>query len=174
MPHRFKDIEHLLRLAAVFAIGLLLFAVARAELVPDDFGKYGHYRAGAVDAVRARPIMHAGQAACAECHSDTVDTRATGLHTVVACESCHGPHAKHAADPDVKAHKPDDKQTCVRCHAANTGKPKWFRTVSIAEHAGTDSCISCHKPHTPCESLDGDAICESGASKAPVTERRLP
>jgi hypothetical protein len=172
MPQRFKDVEHLLRLAAVFGIALLLFVVVRAQLVPEDFGKYGHYRPAAVDAVAARPIVHAGQAVCAECHTDTVELRTKGLHRLVSCESCHGPGAKHAVDPEVKAQKPTDKQTCVRCHAANTGKPKWFRTVNVADHAGGESCISCHKPHTPCESVAGDVICESGPSLAPVQEGR--
>lgn len=171
MPQRFKDVEHLLRLAAVFVFGSLLFVVVRAQLVPDDFGKYGHYRPASVDAAAARPLVHAGQAACVECHTDTADVRATGLHRVVACESCHGPQAKHAADPEVKSHKPDDRETCVRCHAANTGKPKWFRTVNVADHAGGESCISCHKPHRPCESVAGDAICESGPSRAPEEPR---
>ena len=172
MSPRFKDVEHLLRLAAVFAIGLLLFVGLRAALVPEDFGKYGHYRPAAVDAASARPVVHAGQAACLECHTDVGDVRSKGLHRVVSCESCHGPHAKHVADPEVKAHKPDDRETCVRCHAANTGKPKWFRTVTIADHAAGESCISCHKPHRPCESRAGDAICESGASEAPTAQVR--
>ena len=174
MSQRFKDYEHLLRLAAVFAFGLLLFVVVRAQLVPDGFGRDGHYRPAAVDDVRARQIVHAGQAACAECHGDIVESRAKGLHQTVACESCHGPHAKHAEDPEIKAQKPDDKQTCVRCHAANTGKPRWFRTVNVAEHAGEERCISCHTPHTPCQSPEGEAACESGPSRLPGQEGRLP
>jgi predicted membrane protein len=35
---RFKDVEHRLRLAAVFAAGLLVSGIARAELVPTGFG----------------------------------------------------------------------------------------------------------------------------------------
>ena len=172
MSPRFKDVEHLLRLAAVFATALVLFVVVRARLVPADFGTYGHYRPAAVDAVRARPVVHAGQEACVECHTDVEEVRSKGLHHAVACESCHGPHAKHAADPEVKAHKPDDRETCVRCHAANTGKPNWFRTVVVDEHADGEGCISCHTPHRPCESRDGDAICESGPSNAPAAEVR--
>ena len=95
---RFKDAEHLLRLAAFFLAAVLVFAVARAEFVPASFGKFGHYRANAIDDIRARPIAHAGQAACAECHSDVVELRAQARHKAIACESCHGPLAKHAAD----------------------------------------------------------------------------
>jgi hypothetical protein len=44
---RFRDAEHLARLAGLFLAGAALFVVLRAALVPDDFGVYGHYRAGA-------------------------------------------------------------------------------------------------------------------------------
>jgi len=147
---RFKDVEHLLRLAVFFLAGLLVFAIARAELVPESFGKLGHYRANAIDDVRARPIAHAGQAACAQCHSDVVDLRAQARHKGIACESCHGPLATHAADPGQMTPKlPDARPLCVHCHAANTGKTKRYPIVDIKEHAGDESCISCHKPHNP-------------------------
>lgn len=76
MKFSFKDANHLIRLAAIFAIGTLLFVVVRAQMVPDDFGRYGHYRAGAIDDERARTPVHAGQAACAGCHPDVVELRA--------------------------------------------------------------------------------------------------
>src|SRR3954463_11376588 len=96
---RFKDVEHLLRLAALFAGGLLVFGVARAEFVPKGFGTLGHYRASAIDDVRKKPIEHAGQAACAQCHGDIVDLRAKARQKSISCESCHGPLARHAEDP---------------------------------------------------------------------------
>ena len=66
----FKDFEHLIRLAALFASGLLFFVVVRAEFVPDDFGKYGHYRPGAIAEAAARPMAYAGRTRCTECHED--------------------------------------------------------------------------------------------------------
>jgi predicted CXXCH cytochrome family protein len=147
---QFKDAEHLLRLAAIFIAGLLVFVVVRAALVPDDFGVYGHYRAGAVDDNRARPLVHAGQAACADCHGDVVTTRAAAGHVRVACEGCHGPLARHAAAPDeAKPVRPDGRELCARCHAANTGKPAWYRTVAVKDHAGEERCVACHTPHDP-------------------------
>src|SRR4051812_41265282 len=146
----FKDAEHLLRLASLFLAGVLVFTIARAELVPASFGTLGHYRANAIDDVRARPIAHAGQAACAECHTDVVETRALARHKAIACESCHGPLAAHAADPGQMTPKlPEARRLCVHCHAANTGKSRRYPTVDIKEHAGDESCISCHKPHNP-------------------------
>ena len=147
---RFKDAEHLLRLAALFVIGLLVFGVARAELVPAGFGKYGHYRAGAIDDIRAKPISYAGQSACVDCHSDIAQLRAQARHKNISCESCHGPLAKHADAPDALVPKlPDARPLCIHCHAANTGKPKQYPTVNIKDHAGDESCLTCHKPHDP-------------------------
>jgi uncharacterized CHY-type Zn-finger protein len=147
---RFKDVEHLVRLAGLFVAGLLVFTVARAELVPADFGKLGHYRAGAIDDIRAKAPEYAGQKACAECHVDVVELRAAARHTAIACESCHGPLAKHAADPGQLTPKlPEARPLCIHCHAANTGKPKRYPTVDVKEHAGDESCITCHKPHNP-------------------------
>jgi predicted CXXCH cytochrome family protein len=147
---KFKDVEHLFRLAAIFGIGILTFAVARAQLVPEDFGRLGHYRANAVDEMRAKPIVHAGQKACAECHTDVVDTRAPSRHKALSCESCHGPLARHAAgDEAFTFQKPDVQPLCVRCHAAKTGKPERYPRVDIADHAGDETCVSCHQPHDP-------------------------
>ena len=147
---RFKDVEHLLRLGALFVLGLLVFGIARAELVPATFGTLGHYRAKAIDDVRAKPIEHAGQAACADCHSDIVDLRAQARHKAIACESCHGPLAKHADAPgQLVPRLPVARPLCVHCHAANTGKSKRYPTVDIKDHAGDENCITCHKPHNP-------------------------
>ena len=149
MKHSFKDVEHLVRLAAIFAFAGLMFVVARAALVPDDFGKYGHYRAGAVDEMRMRPIKYAGQAACADCHADVLEARAPAKHVKLSCETCHGPLAAHVDDQEPKVAKVDVQPLCIRCHAGNTGKPKQFPTVVLADHSPDEPCANCHKPHNP-------------------------
>ena len=147
---RFRDVEHLLRLAAIFAFGMVTFAVVRAQLVPEDFGRLGHYRASAVDEIRARPIVHAGQKACAECHTDVVEVRLPSRHKALSCEVCHGPLAKHAAGDDTFTFaKPDAQPLCIRCHATKTGKPERYPRVDVKDHAGDEPCVSCHKPHDP-------------------------
>lgn len=147
---KFRDVEHLFRLAAIFVFAALLFVVAKAQMTPKDFGRDGHYRPAAVDNVRARPIAYAGQKACADCHVDIVQTRALARHKAIACESCHGPLARHADGTDeTKPVRPDGKTLCARCHAAKTGKPKRYPTVDIKEHAGDENCLTCHKPHDP-------------------------
>lgn len=147
---RFKDVEHLVRLGLLFAAALLVFGVARAALVPAGFGTLGHYRASAIDDVRATPIVYAGQAACADCHADVVDLRGKARHKAIACESCHGPLAAHAAGTDErKPTRPIATPLCIHCHAANTGKSRRYPIVDIKDHAGAAECLSCHKPHDP-------------------------
>jgi hypothetical protein len=149
MKNGFRDFEHLLRMAGLFALGLLVFGIARAELVPKDFGKYGHYRAGAIDDVAASPLSYAGRARCTECHEDVVTAAQPAKHKVIACETCHGALLKHADDPEVETRKLDGQALCLRCHAANTGKPTHQPTVVAKEHSDEDKCTACHKPHDP-------------------------
>jgi len=144
------DRAHLYRVAALFAAGLLLFFVARTFFIPKDFGVYGHYRAGALDDARARPIAYAGQAACVECHSDVGDLRKTSSHAHVSCETCHGPLAKHASGDDpAKPVRPDGRTTCTRCHLESRSKPATFPQIVLQEHADEGPCIACHTPHAP-------------------------
>jgi len=141
---------HLVRMAALFGVGITGFFVLQALFVPKDFGVYGHYRAGALDDNRARPMAFAGRAACVECHSDVPDAAKGGRHEAIRCEACHGPLAGHAADPtEKKAVRPDPRVLCARCHAANVARPARFPQVDIAEHAGQEACTTCHTAHNP-------------------------
>ncbi len=145
-----KESEHLLRLVAVFAVGLVLFLVIRQAIVPKGFGEFGHYRGPALDDIAARPISFAGHATCEACHDDQAKTKAAGKHAGLSCETCHGPAAAHTEDPTEHAvMKPDPKVLCVRCHEADPARPKSFPQVVSKDHAGDTSCIECHKPHSP-------------------------
>jgi uncharacterized CHY-type Zn-finger protein len=146
----FKDAEHLLRLAAVFVVGLIAFLVLRASLVPRSFGQYGHYRGNAIGEIAARPVSYAGHQVCEGCHVEVLDVKSKGVHKGVACESCHGPLAKHADDPaSIQPAKLDTARLCVRCHEENLAKPKNFPQIASKEHSGGASCDSCHRPHSP-------------------------
>jgi hypothetical protein len=157
-PHRrkaqkdnvFKDIEHLVRLAAVMLIALVAFVVLRAAVVPRSFGQYGHYRGAAIAEIAARPIAFAGHDTCEACHTDVVDQKKQGKHLVVPCEACHGAQAHHADDPaSVTPPKLDTAVLCARCHEANSAKPKAFPQVATADHSGGLACDICHQPHRP-------------------------
>ena len=144
-----KDIEHLLKLAVIFGVGALIFAAGRAALVPKDFGELGHYRTGAIADARVRPAVYAGQATCKECHEDVFDTRAPSRHAALSCEACHGPLAKHVTSGgEQEPPKVAADALCLKCHAANTGKPAKYPTIDVKEHSD-DPCVSCHKPHDP-------------------------
>jgi hypothetical protein len=147
---RFRDQEHLLRLAALAVTALLLFVVLRSLLVPRDFGVYGHYRAGALEDQRATPLVFAGQDDCLSCHDDA---RRGGKHATVHCEACHGALAVHAHAEDPTASKPvrPTAATCLVCHLANVGKPKAFPQISTKDHAEAGSCLECHRAHRPAE-----------------------
>lgn len=147
--NRFKDSEHLLRVAGVFLAGVVLFLCLRAWFIPKSFGQYGHYRADSITEIAALPIRHAGHEVCESCHADVLEVKHTGKHANVNCEACHGPLAKHAEDPSIKPVLPDTAVLCARCHEANTAKPKWFPQVVTAEHAQGLPCNTCHQPHKP-------------------------
>ncbi len=150
MRRHLKEAAHLIPLVFVLCAGLLVFLLLRQVLVPKTFGRYGHYRATALDDIRARPISFAGQTACAMCHDEVVAVRAKGSHHGVSCEACHGPLAKHADDPStLKPKQLAGTGLCQTCHRADPAKPKQFPQVSPEEHSGGAECISCHQPHSP-------------------------
>jgi uncharacterized CHY-type Zn-finger protein len=147
---KFKDAQHLLRLAAVFIAGILIFIAVRAYFVPHSFGQYGHYRGDALAEIAARQPVYAGHKACEDCHSDVVTVKTAGKHASVNCEACHGPLAKHAADPTENIPKlPDTKVLCAQCHRALTARPATFPQVNVKDHAGDEPCKTCHQPHSP-------------------------
>jgi hypothetical protein len=147
-----RDAGHLIRPALVLLAALGLFLVVRAAVIPKDFGKYGHYRPGALALVRSRPIAYAGQDTCVLCHDDQAKVRASGRHAHVACEACHGPQAAHAHADDPSSQKPalpDVANLCRRCHEKDAAKPQGFPQVVTAEHSGGMLSNHCHQPHNP-------------------------
>ena len=147
---RLKDTEHLLRVALIFAIGCIAFLAVRAAIVPKSFGQYGHFRGAAIDEIAAKPIAFAGREACEACHQDEANLKKTGKHRNVGCEACHGPLARHADDPAALVPvKPDTAVLCVRCHEANSAKPKTFPQIVSQDHNSGVPCGACHQPHKP-------------------------
>lgn len=150
MRNSWKDAEHLIRVVLLFIAGAVVFFIVRHFVVPSGFGQYGHYRPQALGEIAARPISFAGREACAMCHQDVIDVKKLGKHAGVGCEACHGPLAAHVDDPgSVVPKRPDTAVLCVRCHEANTAKPKSFPQVNSKEHAGGVACGTCHQPHSP-------------------------
>ena len=150
MPRVPKDAEHLLRLALLFAAGIVVFLAVRAFLLPEGFGELGHFRTGAIAANQQKELRFAGRAACDECHSEVVTKLAASKHLAIGCESCHGPAAAHVADPDAtQPAKIDAVDLCSRCHAANPSRPKAHPQVEVAAHSEGEVCTECHAAHDP-------------------------
>jgi hypothetical protein len=148
MGNRFRHAQHIVRVAGLFAFGLLAFLVLRAVLIPKDFGVLGFYRAGALPEIAARPIVYAGRTACLDCHGDIVPPKS--VHQPLGCEGCHGPLAAHAGGNfDVKPKTLNPRTLCLTCHAKVTGKPATFPQIVPADHAGDGPCTACHTPHNP-------------------------
>ena len=167
MRELFKDKEHLVRVAALAAAGVLVFLLAKALLVPADFGVYGHFRAGALDDNRNHPLVYAGRQACADCHEDIVKARQGSKHAAIGCETCHGPLAKHAADPSAFTPElPNKRDLCLGCHRENVARPALIRQVNPNDHGDSGPCTACHKAHHPEieEPAAAGPVPEAGAS----------
>ena len=150
MPRETRHYAHLIRVAALFAFGLLAFLVLRHIFVPPDFGVYGFYRAGALDDARARPVSYAGRETCAVCHGDVIESQKDSRHAQLGCEGCHGPLAKHAGGEfDPKPKTLDPRGLCLTCHVKMAGKYASFPQIDPVEHAGDADCTVCHQPHHP-------------------------
>ncbi len=151
-----RDFRHLMRLMGVFAGVLAVFLGVRALAIPATFGRIGHYRAAAVDDVKAMPVRYAGRSAadaCAGCHEEIAGQKAAGRHRGLWCETCHGPAGEHVDNPgEVKPARPartDSRVFCLRCHEDNHSRPKGHPVVTPAAHHPKAACVPCHAPHSP-------------------------
>ena len=145
--------EHLVRLAGVVAVFLVAFLLVRRAVIPQDFGKLGHYRPAALDDNRSKAMVFAGQTECVLCHETEDKDRKSNSHAKVSCEACHGPSAAHANANDQSQQKPaklDIVALCAGCHAKDVAKPAALPQVVVAQHnADAGACINCHHPHKP-------------------------
>jgi hypothetical protein len=145
-----KEAAHLIRLAVILIAGVGVFAIARQSIVPAGFGQYGHYRAGALGEIRAKPLTYAGRAACVLCHEDVSNVLKTSRHASIGCEACHGPQFRHSEDSAAqKPELPDTRALCAGCHEKIAARPDFVPQVVTVEHAGTEACKTCHQPHSP-------------------------
>lgn len=152
--HRVRDFwrgipEQGKRLTILAVIFLVLFFPVRSYFTPSGFGKYGHYRAAALEANADLPLYYAGHVVCDDCHDEIVELKSNGYHVNVACEVCHGPAAAHVDDPDVELAAPRERGYCPLCHGYLSSRPTGFPQIVPAAHNPLKACISCHNPHDP-------------------------
>lgn len=146
----FQDARHLISLVVALVGAVGAFVLVRAAVVPAGWGQYGHYRGGAIEDNRTRPVAFAGQAECVLCHDGQAEERKTGKHAKINCEACHGPQAKHvASEGKEKPAKLEVKALCLNCHEKDSAKPVGFPQVAPVDHYPGTPCNDCHKPHQP-------------------------
>lgn len=142
--------KQIIPLAIIFVALIAALVAARIMLVPESFGKYGHYRANAVDEIAAQEMVFAGAKACYECHDDIYDLKAQSRHKHVACEVCHGPAMDHTEAPDeVTPDIPTGRDGCTLCHGYNLSRPSGFPQIVSERHNPGRACMSCHEAHNP-------------------------
>ena len=138
-------------LIPLFALFILVFLIARHFLIPESFGKYGHYRADSIEENAALAIQYAGKSTCVDCHFEEGEKLASDFHAGLSCEVCHGPNAKHADDYEVKEFlvKDGSRDFCGRCHQINAArKMENVMQIDISEHHNEkENCTECHNPH---------------------------
>ncbi len=142
--------QQLIPVAILIIMAIATLLIARMLLLPKTFGKYGHYRAEAVDDVAALEIAFAGYQACYDCHDDVYETKQKSNHQGVSCEACHGPAAQHIEAPDEYIpDAPRERGLCILCHGYNRSRPTGFPQIIPELHNPGQACMSCHEPHNP-------------------------
>jgi len=142
--------QQLIPLAILLFVGVAALVIARQLLVPETFGTYGHYRAGAVDEIMALEVVYAGSDACIDCHDDMYALKQESNHRGLSCEVCHGPAVKHVEAPDEYSPiVPRTRDHCALCHGYNPSRPTGFPQIIEKLHNPGQPCMSCHSPHNP-------------------------
>jgi hypothetical protein len=138
------------RLAILFAVAAVVLLIVRQRFVPASFGEEGHYRADVIPLIASQPIVFAGLQACADCHPDVVEVKATSYHRGLTCEGCHGAAADHVDDPtEVFPLVPTERGACLRCHSYLPSRPTGFPQIIESTHNPMEPCAGCHDPHEP-------------------------
>src|SRR5581483_2358465 len=137
----------------LLAVGIIsCYFTARFFLTPASFGQYGWYRADALAEIASRERSYAGRNECDQCHSDETKKLLKDGHKTLSCEGCHGAGQAHADNPDVKL-EVLSYSICLRCHEANSSRPKWHKQIVSKNHyTGAGKCTECHLPHVPADS----------------------
>ncbi len=145
----------------VLAVVMAMFAVALPSLLAQAPSQ-SQPQAGA-----ALPAGYVGSDVCAGCHEEIVKNFQKNPHAEIgavrkkwegmACESCHGPGAKHAESTDPKDIINPEKVKpakasgiCLECHKTADMMSGW---VSSKHSLNQVTCANCHKIHQGRERL---------------------
>ena len=160
--YKSSSTTHVVRIILTLAVVGVSLAVLRPFLLPDDFGKYGHYRPGALEDESNQVVRHMSSESCFDCHPLIRKLHVEGAHESVACEMCHGAFATHVENDAVIAEMPvtrgeEIKPLCIRCHnkIIQARPPDSIGMVAMPEHLEERNvrthhvCDQCHHVHAP-------------------------
>jgi hypothetical protein len=143
-----------LGLAGIAVVALLVVAVVGlVVVVPWVYAEYGYHPAESAQSWAALTPQYADSSLCQRCHAAQYAPWQAADHAVVACETCHGPLAEHAATAPVEAapgtiaiEKPP-AGLCALCHEQGPGRPLGFPVVDLTSHYAGAPCLGCHDSH---------------------------
>jgi len=149
--------EHIIRLLIVIVVVVVILFLVRWFLIPQSFGRHGHYRGDSVKEQMDLPLVYLESAFCKDCHEVQYSDWKDNGHSSVNCETCHGHWEIHNGRiKTMTAIKSSDG--CLICHQKLTGRPDSFpQIVSFTEHVEDQevseedilNCLDCHDPHVP-------------------------
>jgi hypothetical protein len=154
--------KHIWRAVILLAAAVVFVVSGRHFLVPESFGKMGHFRNDSIGEYMNKPVRHGNDESCRKCHQDKDAAHGKGKHAAVRCENCHGPVTLHA-DQDKKiadAQVVRSWELCAFCHQPLKSRPKDFPQLDFREHLISKDipvkdtippkvCFLCHDPHDP-------------------------
>ena len=132
-------------LGAILGVALVGAGVAVAAI----YGTYGFHPAENARSWAALTPRYGDPTMCAACHVKEYASWTKAKHVAVTCESCHGPLAAHAADPNGTPEVVDPTEDqCRTCHEKVIGRPSTLPQVDLAVHYPGVTCLQCHNAHT--------------------------
>lgn len=146
---------HVMRPLYVVLAVTVIILIARAFLVPDDFGiheqgyMYGWYRKANVEDWKSVAVKYRGHEYCQACHSMQDKKVQSSSHKIIECENCHGPALGHPAAPP-KLTIDRSRELCLRCHtylAYPTSQRSEIKGIDPDQHNIGVECVICHHPH---------------------------
>lgn len=153
---------HIVRIGLTLVGLVVAGALLRPLFLPDEFGKYGYYRPGALEDEAIRTARSLSSESCFDCHPLIKKLHVGGTHKDISCEVCHGAYGAHVENDAVFAQMPvvrgeEIRPLCLRCHTkvVQAMPPEAIKLVAVPQHledrkVRTDHvCNQCHHVHAP-------------------------
>lgn len=137
---------------AIVLLGVLGVGIAvGGAIFSSVYAEYGFHPEQNAQSWAALTPVYSTSATCQRCHAAEQAKWQAAKHASVACESCHGPLADHAAAAaagSAAAVTPPSAGLCAACHEKSRARPASFPQVDLAVHFTDGPCLGCHDPHS--------------------------